>query len=118
MRITDYCKQSLFFQFGHCPAGCRDGSRIAGPTSRVYRSSWRALTLQCTRCGLQWTMTVHQLAKASARLLTLEGHAHLQQPWADAWAEWARDVGDKRGRKRKAEPTNPEAPAGPEHGEI
>jgi hypothetical protein len=37
------------------------------PEPRIYRSSLRSVTLQCGRCGLQWTMTWYMLARAFER---------------------------------------------------
>jgi hypothetical protein len=37
------------------------------PEPRVYRSSLRSVTLQCSRCKLQWTMTWYMLARAFER---------------------------------------------------
>jgi hypothetical protein len=39
----------------------------ARPEPRIYRSSLRSVTLQCSRCGLQWTMTWYMLARAFER---------------------------------------------------
>jgi hypothetical protein len=98
--LNRWLRLSLFFQFGHCPARCDDGSRMHGPTSRVYRSSRRSLTLQCSQCGLLWTMTVHQLAKAAKRLAARDPRAP-NRDCAAAWADWAAGVADTRGRKKK-----------------
>jgi hypothetical protein len=92
-------RSSLYWLFSRCPAGCHDGSKWQGPTGRVYRSSWRSVTLRCTQCGLQWTMTVHRLAKAAERLAALQPDSEWQRRWAPLWAEWARDVDDRRGRE-------------------
>jgi hypothetical protein len=37
------------------------------PEPRVYRSSLRSVTLQCSRCKLQWTVTWYMLARAFER---------------------------------------------------
>ena len=37
------------------------------PEPRIYRSSPRSVTLQCGRCGLQWTITWYMLARAFER---------------------------------------------------
>jgi len=37
------------------------------PEPRIYRSSLRSVTLQCSRCGLQWTITWYMLARAFER---------------------------------------------------
>jgi hypothetical protein len=34
---------------------------------RIYRSSRRSVTLQCGRCGMQWTQTWYMLARAVER---------------------------------------------------
>ena len=39
----------------------------ARPEPRIYRSSPRSVTLQCGRCGLQWTITWYMLARAFER---------------------------------------------------
>jgi hypothetical protein len=96
-------KFSLFFDFSRCPAGCGADNRLERPGC-VYRSSRRSVTLRCTRCGLLWTMTVHQIAKVAARLATLRGEADIaaasREQWAAAWAEWAACVPERRGRRR------------------
>ena len=103
-RINRGLKLSLYFQFGHCPAQCDDGSKLHGPSGHVYRSSSRSITLRCSQCGLLWTMTVHQIAKAAQRLAERDGPtADLCRRFAADWAEWAALVEDRRGR-RKREP--------------
>jgi hypothetical protein len=90
---------SAHLQFGQCPARCQQGrGNFAGPTGRVYRSSRRSLTMQCTHCGLLWTMTVHQIAKAAQHL---GEHDELARRLAPIWAEWAALVDDRRGRKKR-----------------
>jgi hypothetical protein len=89
---------SLSIQFGRCPARCHDG--FHGPTGRVYRSSNRSITLQCTQCGLLWTMTVHQIAKAAQRQADRNPRDPARRHFAATWKEWAACVADTRGRKR------------------
>jgi hypothetical protein len=93
---------SVRFAFGFCPAGCKEGGIVS--TGVVYRSSRRSIQMRCSKCGLLWTMTVHQMAKA-ARV-----HAEASAAAGDAWADgekwiadelqgWAKHVDDKRGRR-------------------
>lgn len=82
---------------GNCPAGCSHGGfPLLAP---IYRSSRRSVTFRCDRCGLQWTMTYHMLAKALANLprdgKTGGATTHL----ADALAQIANAVGERRGRQ-------------------
>ncbi len=74
---------------GNCPH-CGKGF---APESHIYRSSRRSVTMRCTICGLQWTMTLHQIAKAAERWGLTPETARLITEWAD-------DVGESRGRKR------------------
>jgi hypothetical protein len=100
-QINPGLRSSLYFQFGFCPARCTDA--LHGPTnSRVYRSSQRSVTLQCTHCGVQWTMTVHQLAKAAQRLADTD--PPMSRRFAAAWAEWADAVNERRGRPKGLRP--------------
>jgi hypothetical protein len=66
-KISPAFHLSLLFGFSHCPARC-GGAELGFPSGHVYRSSKRSITLQCARCGLLWTMTVHQIAKAAAAI--------------------------------------------------
>jgi hypothetical protein len=95
--LLDSC---LFFNCGHCPGGCRDGSAFRGPTGRVYRSSRRSLTFQCTKCTLQWTMTVHRLAQAAARRASAPDAPGELHNMAHMWAELASRVEEQRGRRK------------------
>jgi hypothetical protein len=49
-----------------CPAGC-DAGPLRGAEARIVRSNPRSVTLAYRRGGLQWTMTLHQMAKAAPR---------------------------------------------------
>ena len=87
----------LLVDCGHCPGGCRDG--FGGPTtSRVYRSSWRSITMQCTTCKLQWTMTVHRIADVAARKAGAANASPEHKLIAQFWNEWAAQVKERRGR--------------------
>jgi hypothetical protein len=97
-----FFRSSLLFDFGNCPGGCDDGSAFHGPTGRVYRSSRRSLTMQCTKCTLQWTMTVHRLAHAAALKASGPNGCEELRVIAKMWADWASAVEERRGR-RKAE---------------
>jgi hypothetical protein len=89
--------------FGKCPAGCYDGNSLPGDAV-VYRSSWRSVTLRCCACGLLWTMTVHQMAKAArahADRMSDSPHTNIRAVYErDArWlGEWAQEIDDRRGR--------------------
>ena len=91
---------SLHHDCGYCPGGCRIGG-LGFPTGRVYRSSRRSLTMQCTKCHLQWTMTVHRIAQAVARKAESEPRPE-RDLIARMWAEWANDIDDQRGRRSRA----------------
>jgi hypothetical protein len=85
--------------FAHCPAGCdKRGYAAIDPDHTwgiVYRSSRRSVTFRCNCCGLLWTMTWHQMAKA-AHVLADRGQG--EQKFAEHIARIAREVGDGRGR--------------------
>jgi uncharacterized Zn finger protein len=69
-----YDREWIRQAFGHCPAGCSGrGVNAILPVSAqsvgvIYRSSKRSVTFRCFSCGLLWTMTWHQMAKAARRL--------------------------------------------------
>jgi hypothetical protein len=86
---------------GFCPGGC--GGLMGAPTGIVYRSSRRSVTMRCQDCGLLWTMTVHQLAKATRRKAERMGDdevAVLQQGIAARLEQWSELVDEDRGRRR------------------
>jgi hypothetical protein len=85
---------------GFCPGGCMDG--LQGPTGRVYRSSRRSLTMQCTRCQLQWTVTVHRIADVAARKAARAEASPEERFIAEALAAWASGVEEQRGRRSRA----------------
>src|SRR5262245_44493730 len=58
-------RQTLYWQMS-CPAGC-DAGPLRGGQAKIERSNPRSVTLACLRCGLHWTMTLHQMAKAAPR---------------------------------------------------
>ena len=91
-------RYSVQHDCGYCPSGCRLGA-FQWPTGRVYRSSRRSLTMQCTKCEMQWMVTVHRVAKVTAQKVDMEGRIqpHLR---AQLWAEWASAIDDRRGRRR------------------
>jgi hypothetical protein len=64
-RAPEPLREVAHFQMT-CPAGC-DAGPLRGGTVNIVRSNPRSLTLACRRCGLQWSMTMHQLAKAAPR---------------------------------------------------
>jgi hypothetical protein len=85
---------------GWCPSGCRGGrGDFQFPTGRVYRSSRRSLTMQCTKCGVQWMVTVHRVAQVVAQKAKTEGR-FLPELIAELWAEWASAIDDQRGRRK------------------
>lgn len=79
--------------------------------SRVYRSSRRSLTMQCTLCGLQWTMTVHRIAQVIARKAAAPNADWLVQNIAELWVEWAARVDDQRGRRKSLTGGQDDVPA-------
>ena len=84
---------------GRCPGGCS----TYGPTGVIYRSSKRSVTMRCSGCGLQWTMTIHRLAQTARRRAELMGSDEYAQAEAlmaarlETWANW---IDDRRGRRR------------------
>jgi hypothetical protein len=85
--------------FGRCPTGCSGGR----PEAVVYRSSKRSVTLRCNGCGLLWTMTVHQMAKAArtnADRAPTDGaeHGEVGRYRAELLGYWSEMIDDKRGR--------------------
>jgi hypothetical protein len=85
---------------GRCPAGC--SGQLGLPTAVVYRSSARSITYRCNVCGLQWTVTIHQLAKSARRVADLtrgSEFAHADDNVATVLERWAEAVGESRGRK-------------------
>jgi hypothetical protein len=92
-------RETLRWQMG-CPAGCDDGLLRGGGT-KIERSNPRSVTLACLTCGLQWTMTLHQLAKAAPRWR--RWHTFLRDDVAEQrpkyLADLAAQVPETRGRK-------------------
>ena len=88
-----------------CPAGC-DAGALRGGTVRIVRSNPRSVTVSCCRCGLHWTMTMHQLAKAAPRWdwHPLLGDDALEQGPAYLTA-LAAEVPERRGRARQRRDT-------------
>jgi transcription elongation factor Elf1 len=82
-----------------CPAGC-DAGTLRGGTVTIERSNPRSVTLVCKRCGLHWTMTLHQLAKAAQHW---DWHPLLGEEAASEGpkylAELAAELPQRRGRK-------------------
>jgi hypothetical protein len=86
-----------------CPAPgcCQYVSGLGG--ANIYRSSRRSVTMRCPDCGLTWTVTAHQMAKAARRLLeTRNGELELDETDVLVLERWAREVSDGRGRRRTA----------------
>jgi len=52
--------------FGTCPACSLDGL-MQMPSGVIYRRSRRSVTMRCSTCGLQWTMTWAMINKAAKR---------------------------------------------------
>ena len=90
---------------GFCPSGCVLGG-LNLPTGRVYRSSRQSLTMQCTKCHLQWTMTVHRIAHAAARNAA-PAEAHPDTPDRPGMGR----IDDGRRGAARATITPPETPA-------
>ena len=86
---------SVHHDCGYCPSGCRRGSF---PTGRVYRSSRRSLTMQCTACRLQWMVTVHRVAQVVARKAETERRPE-RRHIAQLWTAWASGIDERRGRR-------------------
>jgi len=75
----------------------------------VYRSSTRSVTMRCRDCGLQWTMTIHLLARAAqqwaeeAKGSPVEGHTAALARYLAGWAD---ALGERRGRRRASPQTD------------
>lgn len=82
----------LRYFLGCCPHCARSGSWDPSDDAVIYRSSWRSVTLQCKTCGLQWTMTAHQIAKAAQRW-------GLKAETIQEFTAWAAAVDERRGRR-------------------
>lgn len=105
---------SLLCDCGYCPGGCHDGSALQGASGRVYRSSRRSLTMQCTKCGLLWTMTVHRIAQVTSRKAAQPDARPECRVIAQIWADWAAGVEEHRGRRQSKSSTggNGQTPEG------
>lgn len=92
---------AVLMTVGLCPGGCS----TLGPTGVVYRSSRRSVTLRCADCGLLWTMTAHQLAKAARRKAEMgsDDFAQAEAHMADRLETWANWIDDQRGRHKHEE---------------
>ncbi len=75
----------------------------ARPEPRIYRSSPRSVTLQCGRCGLQWTITWYMLARAFER----EVAPRLSVDAASVTTAVLNVLGEHEGRGRKRAPRPP-----------
>jgi hypothetical protein len=84
----------------NCPAGCGHGFGFSN--TRIQRSSRRGVTMRCHDCGLQWTVTIHQLAKAARRIADQaiargSEYADADAVVAERLESWAVVIGEKRG---------------------
>jgi hypothetical protein len=71
-----------------------------GPGAAIYRSSNRSVTFRCPDCGLLWTVTVHQAAKAARRILDKQmTYAWITEAHVLVLERWAKAVDDQRGRR-------------------
>jgi hypothetical protein len=87
---------------GYCSFCEHRGVRAWEPAP-IYRSSLRSLTFRCPECGLQWTMTVHRLARVVRR-----AHARAKEQGAkderwlaellDDLQDWDEALVERRGR--------------------
>ena len=73
------------------------------PEPRIYRSSLRSVTLQCSRCALQWTMTWYMLARAFER----EVAPQLSVDAAAVTTAVLNVLGEHESRGRKPAPRRP-----------
>jgi transcription elongation factor Elf1 len=71
---------------------------------RVVRTQVRGVTMKCHRCGLHFTMTWHQLAKASRAILVDSalgpGVTLISDDAAQLFEELAEQAGETRGRRK------------------
>jgi hypothetical protein len=80
----DYIRQAV----GTCPSCAvvlREslGAQLGVTHGVVYRRSRRSLTMRCSFCGLQWTMTWVKIAQAMRRQAEREGEGELADVVAD-----------------------------------
>jgi len=87
----------LRYLLGCCPHCARRGSWDWSAETVIYRSSARSVTLQCKTCGLQWTMTAHQIAKAAQRW-------GLSPEMLQRFTAWADAVAERRGKSAQTTP--------------
>lgn len=66
-RKQEHVRSTVFRIAGACPACAHRWA--GGGSGRIYRSSNRSVTMRCPDCGLLWTVTVHQMAKAARSLV-------------------------------------------------
>ena len=93
MTLSEHQRYAVSQLAGNCPAACN--LRFSGA---IYRSAPRSVTLRCSQCGLQWMVTVHQLAKAARRHWDAKS---LGEEIATI-ERWAASVPERRGRKPAA----------------
>lgn len=91
---ASFYRLPITIMFGSCPH-CRNVEAV------IYRTSVRSVTMRCRDCGLQWTMTAHQMAKAVERSGATK-HKGVAANMAAVFTEWAAAVGEQRGLARRA----------------
>jgi hypothetical protein len=65
--------------------------------------------MQCTACGLQWTMTVHRIAQlARQKAAAADAHPN-DRVIAHIWADWASSLVEEQRGRRKAGRSDVEA---------
>jgi hypothetical protein len=90
--------RAIRWVFG-CPLGC-DTYGYTGGQCAIVRTAVRSLTLRCRECGLQFTMTWHQLARAYRQRLAQGGRAGKPDRTAEVFDYYAKLAGESRGRRR------------------
>jgi uncharacterized Zn finger protein len=131
MRSSREERQAILRAVSRCPVpGCHPHNADSREAAVIYRTSVRSVSMRCNRCGLLWTVTIHQLAKAMRRLLDREEAArrvvqrlreddpaeamrHIQDEADEGFIRfdkgdveeieaWAAEVPNRRGRKGQA----------------
>lgn len=87
--------------FWTCPLRC--DTTLDGDQCAIVRTQVRGITMRCTTCGVQFSVTWHQLARAHRRREALMGHAHRPGDLGERLEALAALVDERRGRRRAAE---------------
>lgn len=93
---------SLRMIAGNCPLLCGAGGL---GMAQIYRSSTRSVTFRCPKCTLQWTVTIHRLAKAFGTQVAEADGSEVGRGMAAIHAElseWAAALDEDRGRQKRS----------------